>query len=110
MENSCIAAYFVFRRKHLVIEIPGIRSISLGHFLDCVADMDHHMIAGSDFFMLQKEQADRAFDPFRLASRHETVTFHDPHGHTKAHDASTIADIEDETLGSANPDAIEIGQ
>jgi hypothetical protein len=47
--------------------------------------MDHYMVAGADFFMLQKKETDGALDTLRFTTRHKAVAFDDSHRYPKAH-------------------------
>ena len=77
--------YFILGREHPIEQLPCRASVILGYFLYRVTNMDHHIVAGTNFFVLKKKETDGAFDTLCFAARHEAVAFDDPHWYPKAH-------------------------
>src|SRR5512137_3041541 len=71
--------------KDLVEQVPGQACLLFAHFLDGVAHVNQHVVAGSDRLALQHEEADRPFDALRLADSLVAVHRLDSHWHCQAH-------------------------
>jgi hypothetical protein len=55
------------------------------HFLNGIANVDHHQVADLNILMLQQEQTGIAFDATGFTAGRETVDFDHPHGYAQAH-------------------------